>query len=124
MPTSSPTLAKTSPKLPCKLQLCVKMHQLSSYNGVDWMKRRTKQRMTAIHVSIPVRILEDFDQDLKFNQSRSKKITMLMAQSLLGDVIDLYSDATLGQIIRKLVTFEEIDDTLASLLLQVLSKSP
>jgi len=88
------------------------------------MKRRTKQRMTAIHVSIPVRILEDFDQDLKFNQSRSKKITMLMAQSLLGDVIDLYSDATLGQIIRKLVTFEEIDDTLASLLLQVLSKSP
>jgi len=100
------------------------MHQLSSYNGVDWMKRRTKQRMTAIHVSIPVRILEDFDQDLKFNQSRSKKITMLMAQSLLGDVIDLYSDATLGQIIRKLVTFEEIDDTLASLLLQVLSKSP
>jgi len=80
--------------------------------------------MTAIHVSIPVRILEDFDQDLKFNQSRSKKITMLMAQSLLGDVIDLYSDATLGQIIRKLVTFEEIDDTLASLLLQVLSKSP
>jgi metal-responsive CopG/Arc/MetJ family transcriptional regulator len=87
------------------------------------MKRRTKQRMTAIHVSIPVRILEDFDQTLRFNQSRSKKITMLMAQSLLGDTVDLYSDATLAQIIRKLVTFEEIDDTLASLLLQILTKS-
>ena len=49
---------------------------------------------------------------------------MLMAQSLLGDTVDLYSDATLGQIIRKLVTFDEIDDTLASLLLQVLAKSP
>ena len=88
------------------------------------MKRRSKQRMTAIHVSIPVRILEDFDETLRFNQSRSKKITMLMAQSLLGDTVDLYSDATLGQIIRKLVTFEQIDDTLASLLLQVLSKAP
>lgn len=88
------------------------------------MKRRTKQRMTAIHVSIPVRLLEDFDETLRFNQSRSKKISTLIAQSLLGDTIDLYSDATLGQIIRKLVTFEEIDDTLASLLLQVLAKSP
>ena len=92
--------------------------------GVDWVKRRSKQRMTAIHISIPVRILEDFDETLRFNQSRSKKITMLMAQSLLGDTVDLYSDATLGQIIRKLVTFEEIDDTLASLLLQVLAKAP
>ena len=80
--------------------------------------------MTAIHVSIPVRLLEDFDETLRFNQSRSKKISTLIAQSLLGDTIDLYSDATLGQIIRKLVTFEEIDDTLASLLLQVLAKSP
>lgn len=88
------------------------------------MKRRTKQRMTAIHVSIPVRILEDFDEGLRFNQSRSKKITMLMAQSLLGDTVDLYSDATLGQIIRKLVTFDEIDDTLAHLLLQILAKTP
>ena len=88
------------------------------------MKRRSKQRMTAIHVSIPVRILEDFDQSLRFDQSRSKKITTLMAQSLLGDTVDLYSNATLGQIIRKLVTFDEIDDTLASLLLQVLAKTP
>ena len=88
------------------------------------MNRRSKQRMTAIHVSIPVRILEDFDQSLRFDQSRSKKITTLMAQSLLGDTVDLYSNATLGQIIRKLVTFDEIDDTLASLLLQVLAKTP
>lgn len=49
---------------------------------------------------------------------------MLMAQSLLGDTVDLYSDATLGQIIRKLVTFDEIDDTLAHLLLQILAKTP
>ena len=88
------------------------------------MKRRSKQRMTAIHVSIPLRILQDFDDTLRFNQSRSKKITALMAQSMIGDKVDLYSDATLGQIIRKLVTFDEIDDTLASLLLQVLAKTP
>lgn len=88
------------------------------------MKRRTKTRTAPIHITIPVRILEDFDATLRFNQSRSKKITMLMAQSLLGDTVDLYSDATLGQIIRKLVTFDEIDDTLASLLLQVLAKTP
>lgn len=88
------------------------------------MKRRSKQRMTAIHVSIPVRVLEDFDATLSYNQSRSAKITALMAQNEEDMGVDLYTDATLSQIIRKLVQFEEIDDTLAHLLLQILAKTP
>ena len=88
------------------------------------MKRRVKQRMTAIHVSIPVRVLEDFDQTLRYNQSRSAKITQLMQDSEKTLAVDLYTDATLGQIVRKLISFEEIDDTLAHLLLQVLAKTP
>ena len=100
------------------------MQGLLGKRGVDWMKRRTKTRTAPIHVTIPVRILEDFDETLRYKESRSKKITALMAQYLLGDTVDLYSDATLGQIIHKLVTFDEIDDTLAALLLQVLTKSP
>ena len=88
------------------------------------MKRRTKQRMTAIHVSIPVRVLEDFDATLRYNQSRSAKITALMAQNEEDMGVDLYDDATMSQIIRKLVAFDEIDDTLAHLLLQVLAKTP
>lgn len=90
--------------------------------GVDWMKRRTKQRMTAIHVSIPVRLLEDFDETLNFNQSRSAKISYLV-QNHLNDTLrtDLYA-STDSQIIRHLVTRDCIDDTLAHLLLQVLSK--
>ena len=79
--------------------------------------------MTAIHVSIPVRVLEDFDATLRYNQSRSAKITALMAQNEEDMGVDLYDDATMSQIIRKLVAFDEIDDTLAHLLLQVLSKS-
>lgn len=79
--------------------------------------------MTAIHVSIPVRVLEDFDQTLRYNQSRSAKITALIEQSGGNVGVDLYTDATLGQIIRRLVSFEEIDDTLAHLLLQILTKT-
>lgn len=46
-----------------------------------------------------------------------------MAQNEQDVGVDLYTDATLSQIVRKLVTFEEVDDTLAALLLQVLAKS-
>ena len=42
------------------------------------MKRRSKTKFTQIHVSIPVRTLEDFDDTLDFKQSRSKMIARLM----------------------------------------------
>ena len=42
------------------------------------MKRRSKTKYTQIHVSIPVRILEDLDATLDFGASRSKLITHLI----------------------------------------------
>ena len=53
------------------------------------MKRRTKQRMTAIHVSIPVRLLEDFDETLRYNQSRSAKISSLIAAEINQKLVQL-----------------------------------
>ena len=44
--------------------------------------RRSKVRFTQIHVSIPVRLLEDFDEELSFKESRSKAIAKLIKQSL------------------------------------------
>jgi len=86
------------------------------------MKRRSKQRMTAIHMSIPVRLLEEFDRTLRYNQSRSAKICTLVEKDL-NDALstDLYS-STDSQLIRHLVTRDCVDDTLAHLLLQVLTK--
>ena len=49
------------------------------------MKRRTKTKFTQIHVSIPVRTLEDFDETLAFAESRSKKITNLISNYLEED---------------------------------------
>lgn len=53
--------------------------------------RRTKVKFTQIHVSIPVRLLEDFDDTLKFNQSRSKLISALMKNHVEDDGSELYS---------------------------------
>ena len=55
------------------------------------MKRRTKTKFTQIHVSIPVRVLEDLDDTLDFNQSRSKIITRLIQNALEGDQINIGS---------------------------------
>ena len=49
------------------------------------MKRRTKTKFTQIHVSIPVRTLEDFDDTLDFKQSRSKIISNLIKSYLEGE---------------------------------------
>jgi len=49
------------------------------------MKRRSKTKYTQIHVSIPVRILEDFDDTLDFKQSRSKIISNLIKSYLQGE---------------------------------------
>jgi metal-responsive CopG/Arc/MetJ family transcriptional regulator len=56
------------------------------------MKRRSKTKYTQIHVSIPVRTLEDFDDTLDFKQSRSKIISNLIKSYLQGEAsLDDYS---------------------------------
>ena len=55
------------------------------------MKRRTKTKFTQIHVSIPVRTLEDFDETLDFNQSRSRMISKLIENYLEGDEVNIGS---------------------------------
>jgi metal-responsive CopG/Arc/MetJ family transcriptional regulator len=60
---------------------------LSHVEGGKEMKRRSKTKFTQIHVSIPVRVLEDLDDTLDFKQSRSKVITKLVMNYLEGDQI-------------------------------------
>lgn len=85
------------------------------------MKRRTKQRMTAIHVSIPVRLLEDFDDTLRFNQSRSAKISQLISQELSGEESLVISQASTRQLMAALHARDDVDMLMKSLLLQVLT---
>ena len=87
------------------------------------MKRRTKQRMTAIHVSIPVRVLEDFDETLRFSQSRSAKITRLIQDDLNDDGSMTITDASTRQLMAALTSRDDVDDTMKTLLLQILAKS-
>lgn len=79
--------------------------------------------MTAIHVSIPVRLLEDFDELLSFKASRSKAISHLMRKYVDGE----YSDTPMmssRQLMAMLTNRDDVDDLLKSLLLQILSKTP
>ena len=66
------------------------------------MKRRSKTKFTQIHVSIPVRVLEDLDDSLAFNQSRSRIITKLIMNYLEGDQVNIGS-MTKRQIIAALM---------------------
>ena len=66
------------------------------------MKRRSKTKFTQIHVSIPVRVLEDLDDSLSFNQSRSRIITKLIQNYLEGDQVNIGS-MTKRQIIASLM---------------------
>ena len=85
------------------------------------MKRRTKVHFKAIHVSIPVRLLEDFDETLAFNQSRSAKITRLITRELEGEGTRV-SDASTKQLFAALSGREDVDLLMKSLILQVLSQ--
>ena len=87
------------------------------------MKRRVKQRMTAIHVSIPVRLLEDFDETIGFAHSRSKKIAWLI-HNHLNDDGKFIQDCSTRQLMAAITAREDCDNTLRVLLLQVLAKSP
>ena len=86
--------------------------------------RRVKQRFTQIHVSIPVRTLEDLDDSLLFNQSRSKVISQLVKNHLDGGDIDI-TMMTKKQVIVNLLNQTEHDSAESILLhslLQIFSK--
>jgi metal-responsive CopG/Arc/MetJ family transcriptional regulator len=88
------------------------------------MKRRSKTKFTQIHVSIPVRVLEDLDDTLDFKQSRSKVITKLVMNYLEGDQIYI------GSMLKKEIVVALMNQTdpdsseyvLLTSLLQVFSK--
>ncbi len=85
------------------------------------MKRRTNTKFTQIHVSIPVRLLEDFDAELDYNQSRSKEICEMIKAALSMGAIPLHK-ATTTQLIHMLIKHDVINPTLEHLLLQILAK--
>ena len=85
------------------------------------MKRRTKVHFKAIHVSIPVRLLEDFDDTIEFHHSRSKRIASLIENHLDGGRA-LVHEATTRQLMHVLSNRDDLDATMKVLLLQVLSQ--
>lgn len=87
------------------------------------MKRRTKQRMTAIHISIPVRLLEDLDETLSFSQSRSAKISALIKKELDGDMSQTVSECSTRQLMAALHAREDVDPWFSRVLLEILTKS-
>jgi len=88
------------------------------------MKRRTNRRTAPVHVTIPVRLLEDLDETLSFKQSRSRIITKLIENYLEGDQVHIGS-MTKRQIVINLINQtdpESSEYVLLTSLLQILSK--
>ena len=86
--------------------------------------RRSKTKYTQIHVSIPVRTLEDLDDSLEWNQSRSRIITKLIQNALEGDQVNIGS-MTKKQIVVNLLNQTEHDSAeyiILHSLLQIFSK--
>ena len=86
--------------------------------------RRTSKKTIPVHVTIPVRLLEDFDETLSYNQSRSKKIAGLMKAWLESDTNNLYSYTEielLDQLMFR-VSKDSAEDVLIQSLLQLFSK--
>lgn len=79
--------------------------------------------MKAIHVNVPIRVLEDFDAELGFKESRSKIIASLMAERVYGGGT-FVRDATSRRLMAALSARDDTDETLRSLLLQILAKTP
>jgi metal-responsive CopG/Arc/MetJ family transcriptional regulator len=77
--------------------------------------------MTAIHISIPVRLLEDFDDTLSFSQSRSAKISRLISQDIEGGGRQGISEASTRQLMAALTARDDVDETMKTLLLQILT---
>ena len=85
------------------------------------MKRRTKTRTAPYHLTIPVRLMEDFDETLAFNQSRSKMIANLIQQHLACEQATIVSSST-RQLIAALHARDDLEPLVKSLLLQILTK--
>lgn len=86
--------------------------------------RRSKTKYTQIHVSIPVRLLEDLDDSLSFNQSRSNVIAQLVKNHLHGEDIDI-TMMTKKQVVISLMNKVEYDSPefiMLNSLLQIFSK--
>ena len=86
--------------------------------------RRSKTKYTQIHVSIPVRLLEDFDEMLNFNQSRSKLISKLIENYVKDDGSELYAYEPLELIefLQYKFTRGSPEDVLIESLLKILTK--
>jgi hypothetical protein len=122
LPIPAPKHQSTSQRMHCKLPFCVIVYPLLGKRGVDWMSaRRTKVHFKAIHISIPIRLLEDFDETLRFNQSRSKKIASLIANEL-NEQSSSVADATTRELFAALSGRNDVDMLMKSLILQVLSQ--
>jgi|TARA_R110001592_G_C13051485_1_gene740185 metal-responsive CopG/Arc/MetJ family transcriptional regulator len=78
--------------------------------------------MTAIHVSIPVRLLEDFDETLSFTQSRSAKISALIKQALEGDMHTGVGEASTRQLMAALHARDDLEPWFSRVLLEILTK--
>ena len=88
------------------------------------MKRRSTHPTRAIHVSLPIKLLRDFDDSLRFNQSRSGKISNLIQEYLTSDGRSTIIDASTRQLMAALHAREDVDNTMKLLLLQILTKTP
>lgn len=82
------------------------------------MKRRSKSKYTQIHVSIPVRLLEDLDESLAFSQSRSKIIANLVRKYLDNDDKSIMTMTT-RQVMASLSNREDINPILRKLLHEI-----
>tara|TARA_B110000459_G_C16571467_1_gene476630 strand:+ start:1126 stop:1449 length:324 start_codon:yes stop_codon:yes gene_type:complete len=98
------------------------MPKLSYHIEGDWMKPRTKQPTRPIHVTLPIKLLQDFDATLRYNQSRSKKIAALIENHMDGGRA-LVHEATTRELMHVLCARKDVDVTMKTLLLQVLSTS-
>jgi len=65
--------------------------------------KRTSRKTIPVHVTIPVRLLEDLDDTLSYKQSRSKVITTLIENHLKDNPKNNISLMTKTQIIGVLM---------------------
>jgi metal-responsive CopG/Arc/MetJ family transcriptional regulator len=86
------------------------------------MKRRSKTKFTQIHVSVPVMLLVEFDNVLSFNESRSRKISMLMKNYLSREDSNLQMMTTkeVLEFLQYRFTKDSTEDVLIQSLLRLL----
>lgn len=87
------------------------------------MKRSSKKTIP-VHVTIPVRLLEDLDETLTYKQSRSKVISGLIARFLNSDTESLSNFKSCELLEHLMYRFDKDspEDVLLRSLLQILSE--